>query len=845
MIGVTGPRSKGLSSAAEGARNATVLEIRLLGQLEAQDDERDLTPRRLKQRALLAALALRAGNPVSADRLVDDLWGESAPKSARHALENYVSELRKALGAETIATRPAGYVLDVDSDAVDAHRFERLVTEQRAAIPGERADQLREALGLVRGPPLADLAFEPFAQTEIPRLQELELRAREDLVEAELELGRHADAVLLVEPLVREHPYRERLRALLMIGLYRSGRQAAALAVYQEGRRVLVDELGIDPGDELQELERAILRQDPELGAPTGGVALAPGTSLPGTVRGPARKTVTVVFAELANSMALADRLDPEPLRAVLDRYLDAARNAVERHGGACGRLAGTAIVAVLGAPATHEDDALRAVRAAAELRDAVGVLNDGLLPEHGVYLQVRTALSTGEALVDTSSEDPATGRAVAHAHELSARAEPGQILLAEETYRLVKDVVAAEPVVSADELCFRLVELLPDAHGRILRLDSPLVGRRRQLAALASALEGAVADRTCHLFTVLGAAGVGKSRLIREFLEDLDDVALVLHGRCEPYGESVTFRPLVEALPATEADGLDRAEPTTESVRAVLARLARQQPLLVALDDMQWADERLLHLVDAVAAEIRDAPVLLLCSARPDLLDERPGWGGGKPNTTSMLLEPLTEAESERLLDNLLGDSDLPDPVRDYIVSSAEGNPLFVEELLATLVDRDVLRREAGRWTTTELPAIPLPPTIQALISARIDRLPDDERAVLELGSIEGRFFGLESVSELAPDELRTDLDAPIAELVRKELLRPEADEGRLSFRHQVIRDATYGSIPIQRRAELHDRLALLIERTSHDEELARQHRSQADTFRAALGSSPSEKPV
>jgi DNA-binding SARP family transcriptional activator len=813
-----------------------MLEIGILGPLEVRDGDRDLTPRRLKQRALLAVLALRVGAPVSADRLVDDLWGDSAPRSARHALENYVSALRKTLGAETIATRPAGYVLELDPHSVDAVDLERRVAESRGKPAPERTTALRGALSLVRGPPLADLAFEPFAQAEVPRLQELELHAREALADAELELGNQADAVLQLEPLVAAHPFRERLRAQLMIALYRSGRQADALAAYQDARRILVEELGIDPGHELQELERAILRQDEHLRPPALALDHAARPASAGAPRRPARKTVTIVFAELANSATLAEKLDPEPLRAVLDRYLAAARAAVDRHGGTCGRLAGNTVVAAFGAPATHEDDALRAVRAAAELREAVGVLNDGLLPEHGVFLEVTTALSTGEALVGTDDEDPATGRAVALAQRLGSEASPGQIVLSEETYRLVRDVVSAEPVATDDELGFRLVELLPDTYGRTLRLDSPLVGRRRQLATLASTFESTVADRTCHLVTVLGAAGVGKSRLVREFLGDLGDVALVLHGRCPPYGEGVTYRPLIEAFHDVGVD-LDRAALTPESVRSAFDALAGARPVVASLDDLQWADSAFLDLVESVVAGPRGTPVLLLCSARPELLEERPGWGGGRPNTTSIPLEPLTEAESERLLDNLLGESDLADPVRDYIVSSADGNPLFVEELLATLVDRDLLRREAGRWTTTDVPAIPLPPTIHALIAARVDRLPEDERNVLELASVEGKLFGLDGVVELAPETLRNELETHVAALVRKEILRPRTDEDGLSFRHQAIRDAVYGSIPMQRRAELHDRLAEWIERTSADEELARYHREHAERYRAELG--------
>jgi DNA-binding SARP family transcriptional activator len=788
-----------------------VLEFLLLGPVEVRDGDRVVEVPRKKQRTLLAILALDAGRVVSTDRLVDGLWGENPPKTAKHALESYVSELRKILGRDTIVTQPGGYLLDADPERVDVLRFERLVTEARA---GDMAERLRDALALKRGPALGDLAEEPFARTEAARIAELELGAREELVDAELEVGRHAEMVVVLEPLVAAHPYRERLRAQLMLALYRSGRQADALATYQDARRILVEELGIDPGEELQELQRAILRQDAALRAPR---TAEPELAEPRSGARAGRKTVTILAAGLANADELADRLDPEPLRVVLDRYVDLGRKAVARHGGTWQPRGGEAVLAVFGVPVAHEDDALRAVRAAVELREGVSALNDGLLPGHGVFLELRAAVATGEVLVQPDAADLVTGRAVSLAERHERAARPGQILVGENTYRLVKEVVVAEQESDPDS--YRLVELLPDGHRRALRLDSPIVGRRRQLAALASAFESAVSDRALHLFTVLGPAGVGKSRLVEEFLASLEDVADVRRGRCLPYGEGVEYRPLEEA-------GI---------VDDDIGALARERPLVVALDDLQWADPKLLDLVERLAVSVRDARVVLVCSARPELLELRPAWGGGKPNATSILLEPLSEAESERLLDNLLGESDLPGPVRDYLVRTGEGNPLFVEELLAMLVERDILRREAGRWTTTEIPRIPIPPTVQALVAARIDRLPEGERTVLELASVEGKLFGLDVVADLAPAQLRDDVDAHLAALVRKELVRPRPDEpGGFAFRHQLMRDAAYASIPMSVRATLHERLARLLD------EDAEYHLSQAQRYRAELGSSP-----
>ena len=668
----------------------------------------------------------------------------------------------------------------------------------------------------------------------MPRLLELELTAREELAGLEIELGHHADVVLALEALAREHPYREHLRALLMLALYQSGRQADALAAYQDARRMLVEDLGIDPTGELQELERAILRQDPSLRAPPRASArlAAVRAALPSR---PTRKTVTVVVARIANAGELAGRLEPEVLRALFDRYGDRVRSAVDRHGGVARVESGRAI-AVFGLPVVREDDALRAVRAAAELRDGVGLLNDGLLPEHGVFLEVQTAIDTGDVLVTQAEGELATGRPVTAADELERSARPGQILLGGPAHALIRELVEVEAVSPG---VHRLVGLLPDVDGRALRLDSPLIGRRRQLTALSSAFESVVTDRALHMVTILGAAGVGKSRLVREFVESVEGVATLLHGQCLPYGETITYRPFGAFLAAANEPA---TEVTARDVREALEELAAERPLVLVLDDLQWAEPPLLDVVEEVAATSKDAPILLVCLARPELLEARGSWSATTVEASSIVLDPLTGAESERLVDNLLGESDLPDIVRDHIVDTSGGNPLFVEELLATLVDQDILQRKAGRWTTTEVQAIPVPPSIQALVAARVDRLPEEERAVLELASVEGRSFSSRAVVELSGDETRGDLEAILAELLQKELVRPDAaDVGRYVFRHQLIRDAAYESIPLPVRADLHERLARILAVTGPGSgtasELAAYHRSRAETYRSMLG--------
>jgi len=542
-----------------------------------------------------------------------------------------------------------------------------------------------------------------------------------------------------------------------------------------------------------------------------------------------ARKPVTVLCSQLSEAAALAEALDPEVLQAVLARFGSTARAAVERHGGTLEAAPGDSVNAVFGVPAAHEDDALRAIRAAVELRDTLDTPEDGLA--------VRTGLSSGEVLVGGSTGGRiATGAAVELAGRLARKARPGEITLAQTTYELTRGAVDAQP----DERHFRLVELLPDAGRRALRLESALVGRQRQLQGLQRSFEDVVEDRSSRLFTVLGTAGVGKSRLLREFVDSLDAAATILQGRCLPYGEGITFWPLAEALEETQRDEvlplLTRQALDDEilaATQSLLEALADRKPLVLVVDDLQWAEPAFLDLVQHVAERSRESPLLIVCLARPELLDLRPKWGGGLANASSILLEPLADAECEELIDNLLGDSDLPDPVRQHLVRSSDGNPLFLEELLASLVDRDVLRQEAGRWTTTELPVLTVPPSLRALIASRIDLLGEDERLVLELASVEGKRFHSESVVNLAPDELRSRVGPLLAGLVRRELIRPPAGHQDPNlFRHQLVRDCAYESIPKQERAELHDRLSQCLE-----EPAAAYHREQAIRYRTELG--------
>ena len=609
------------------------------------------------------------------------------------------------------------------------------------------------------------------------------------------------------------------------------------------------------------------------------------GTALDTEAPREVRKTVTVVFSDVTGSTALGERLDPESLRRVMGRYFDEMKRIVEAHEGTVEKFIGDAVMAVFGIPVLHEDDALRAVRAAAAMRERLDALNEGLDRDWGVRIEVRTGVNTGEVVAGGLSGDQgfATGDAVNVAKRFEEAAPPGEILLGEPTYRLVRDAVdveAVEPLRLKGKggllQAFRLLSLEPAEEG-VRRLESPMVGREGERTFLEQAYERAVKEGACHLFTVLGAAGVGKSRLVAEFLESVRDKAVVVRGRCLPYGEGITFWPLLEIMLALYGEdfistiasrlaedenaevisarvgaavglveGAGPPEETSWAVRKLFEAQAREQPLVVVFDDLQWAEPTLLDLIEHVADWARDAPILLACLARPELLDERPNWGGGKFNATSVLLERLSDDESATLVQNLLGSADLGDEVSARVTEAAEGNPLFVEEMLGMLIDDGLLERSNGDWVPTgDLEAVAVPPTIHALLSARLDRLRGDERAVIERGSVEGKVFHRGAVSELSPPQDRGDVPAHLQALVRKELVRPDQPEFRgedaFRFRHLLIRDAAYESMPKEIRADLHERFADWLERTAGDqvvkyEEILGYHLEQAHRYRAEL---------
>ena len=628
------------------------------------------------------------------------------------------------------------------------------------------------------------------------------------------------------------------------------------------------------------------------------------GSQLPaaGGASRPARKTVTVVFTDLAGSVALGQRLDPESLAVVMARWFDHMRGLFERHGGRVQKFVGDAVVAVFGIPVVNEDDALRAVRAAADLGAGLGLLNEELERDWGVRLEVRTGVNTGEVVTG----DPAIGDALVlgDAVNVAARLEqvaaPGEVLLGQSTYRLVRDAVEAERVTplllkgkDAPVVAYRLGQVDPGAPGHARRQDAPIVGREPELRLFAWVYERVVSTASGHLLTVLGQAGMGKTRLVGEAVAALPG-ATVLRGRCLSYGEGITYWPVAEIVrqaagiadtdtpaeasaklrrlldapgspgdhPRSEGDrahvagriaqliGLEAtsgpAEEAAWAFRRLLELLAERGPLVVVLDDLHWAEPGLLDLVEHVADYGRGAPVLLVAMARPEFLEQRPGWAGGKLNATTLLLEPLGESEATRLLTALAGQVALPVAAARRIAGAAEGNPLFLEELLAALVEEGRLRRLDGRWVAADLDDLGIPPSIQALLTARLDRLDQPERAVLERAAVAGQVFEQSAVVELSPPSEREAVPARLQALVRRELLRPArsrlaGDQG-FQFRHLLLRDATYDSIPKQARAELHELFAVWGERLAGPrlreiEEIVGYHLERAWRYRVELG--------
>jgi class 3 adenylate cyclase/tetratricopeptide (TPR) repeat protein len=602
------------------------------------------------------------------------------------------------------------------------------------------------------------------------------------------------------------------------------------------------------------------------------------------------RKTVTIVFCDLKDSTALGDRLDSETLREVLALYFSAMKPVLEGHGGMIEKYIGDAIMAVFGLPRIHEDDALRAVRAAAKMREALAELNVTLRAEFGITLENRTGVNTGEVVTGEGggSQRLATGDTVNVAARLEQAAPTGEVLIGESTYRLVRDTVEVVPVEPLKLKgkpkpvpAYRLLSVIEGAMSP-RPADLPLVGRAREIAALDAEFRRSVAEPECRLVTLLGEAGVGKSRLIEEFVGSIADEAVVLRGRCLSYGDGITFWPLAEVfrqaagIVPEDAEEDARAKLASRfgkrlvdvtsriesviglseqqygkdelfwAVRTVLQELVRRRPLVVVFDDIHWAEPTFLDFIEQILDASLGVPLLFVCAARHELLEERPSFAAGRRAASQTELGELSQEDSGLVVRNLLGEASLPGPLRQRILHLAGGNPLFIEQMLSMLIDDELLREQAGRWVFSDAAkVVSVPGTVSSLLGARLDRLRPVELRIVESASVIGLQFSSGAVSVLVQDSYaRTNLEHPLVALCNKHLIRRAelgvADD--FHFSHILVRDTAYARMLKRTRARLHERFAAWLtdtfrSRLAEYEEILGYHLEQSFRYRSELG--------
>jgi class 3 adenylate cyclase/tetratricopeptide (TPR) repeat protein len=580
------------------------------------------------------------------------------------------------------------------------------------------------------------------------------------------------------------------------------------------------------------------------------------------------RKLATVLFVDLVASTDLVAAADPEVVRRRVTRFFDSVSSCVVTHGGIVEKFAGDAVMAAFGIPLAHEDDAERAVRAALAIAEKLRELD----------LEARIGIESGEVVAEDSESTFATGEAVNLAARLQQSARPGQILIGPTAAGLTRGLVECESLGPVQLRGFAEPVEICEVHaacegGRPLgSLTAPLVGREEELELLENTFARTVRHRRASLFTLYGEPGVGKSRLAREFVAGLEG-ATVLSGRCLPYGEGVTYWPLAEMVKASAgiadddpleeaqeklraccedeavADLLALAAGVLEAVegersqqeiawaaRAWAEQLAEPQPLVLVFEDIHWAEEPLLELVEHLAAWVREAPLLLLCLARPELLDVRPTWGGGRLRATAIELEPLPRTDSRELAEALLAEHETGADVDvDAVLAKTEGNPLFVEETVRMLLERGGVLQQ-------------IPDTLQALIAARIDGLPPEQRTVLQRASVVGRIFWTGAVAHLAPE--LDDPEHALDQLLLRDFVTRESrssikGEDAYKFKHVLIREVAYAGLSKEARSAHHARFAAWLAEHVGEEllEIRAFHLDQAARLHAELdGAVPPE---
>ena len=584
------------------------------------------------------------------------------------------------------------------------------------------------------------------------------------------------------------------------------------------------------------------------------------------------RKLASVLFVDLVGSTALVSSSDPEVVRRRVNRFFERVQYSVTTHGGIVEKFAGDAVMAAFGIPQAHEDDAERATRAGLAILEEIAELE----------LEARAGVESGEVVAEDSDATFATGEAVNLAARLQQAAEAGQLYVGPAARgltagRIEFEEVGPVEVKGRDEplWAWRAIRALDGVPGP-RRLDAPFVGRDAELELLENTFARAVRDRRAHVLTIFGEPGIGKSRLAREFLEGLEG-ATVLAGRCLPYGEGITYWPLAEMVKS--AAGISDDDPVKEAVdklrrccedeavadllglasgvleavesdrsqqeiawaaRAFAEHLASDLPLVLVFEDIHWGEKPLLDLIGHLAEWVRETPLLILCLARPELLDLHGNWGGGRTRFTAIELEPLAPEESRELVEALVEDGPLPAEVEQAMLAKTEGNPLFVEETVRMLADCDgaALSEFADR----------IPDTVQALIAARIDRLALEDKLLLQRAAVIGRVFWAGAVASLSPE--LDDPDEVLEQLLRRDLLLPEArstitGETAYRFKHVLIRDVAYAGVTKSARADYHSRFAAWLRDRAGGEllEIRAFHLDQAAALLAELdGAAPLE---
>ncbi len=620
------------------------------------------------------------------------------------------------------------------------------------------------------------------------------------------------------------------------------------------------------------------------------------GEPLTATPRSEERKVVTVLFADLVGFTSRSERMDVEDVRGTLAPYHALLREQLEHYGGTVEKFIGDAVMALFGAPVAHEDDPERAVRAALSIRAAIDRLNDA---EPGLDLHVRVGVNTGEALVVLGAdaargEGMASGDVVNTAARLQTAAPVDGILVGETTYRATDRAVTyrpADPVIAKGKSQPLPVWEALEARARlgvdvVLRPTTPLVGRDSEVDLLLDALRRCRAERAVQLLTLVGVPGIGKSRLVWELFEAVErdpDFIVWRQGRSLPYGDGVTYWALGEmvkaqagilesdtaqeaqdklratvfelisdpaaaawvedhvralaGLEAAVASTSDRKSEAVAAWRRFLEALAERQPLVLVFEDLHWADDALLDFVDHLVDWVTGVPMLVVCTARPELLDRRGGWGGGKRNALTIALSPLADRDVARLIGSLLEQAVLPAETQVTLLGAAAGNPLYAEEYVRMLIDRGHLRHEGGRWQFTSGAELPVPESVQGLIAARLDDLPAEHKRLLQDAAVLGKVVWLGALASMSGTD-RFVVEDRLHALERREMLRRErrssvGGEIEYAFRHVLMRDVAYGQIPRAQRADKHRRAAEWIESMSEDRENApdmlAHHYSQA----------------